>query len=371
MRIKGNEVYITGIGSFSPGDKILFDAIEDVLGKITAAPPKMVKWIEKMKPLMKRMLGMEYFYYAIDPVTGEPTEDNISMSVKSAQKALAMAGVEASEIELILYGGANMEYVICPPTTVLIQDKLNIPYCAEISIHSNCTSVCKALQVGADLIANGRYKNALIMSSQLSSPFLLATHFNQKVLKKEQAILRWFLCDGAGALVLTSQKNSGKMNLRVVDTYLESVGVGLGPDMYASFGGHRFNPLEAFEHGWLHLTQNIQKVSTLAPSLYRQGLKNMMKKIDIDKSKLKYFLVNIPTRHLLDLCIKSIKKEGNIPHLQFYSKLRERGYQGAPAILIALDEFFKEHTLKQGDQLTTLIIESSKWMHGGFLLEYL
>ncbi|MEW5801315.1 MAG: 3-oxoacyl-ACP synthase [bacterium] len=369
MNQRGLDVYITGMGSFSPGEKIPFDRIDDYLGEITEAPPKLLKWIKKVQPTIKEMLGMEYLYYAIDPVTRKPTEDNVSMCVKSAQKALAMAGMKARDIELLIYAGSAMEQVV-PPTSVLIQDKLNIPYCAEMAIHSNCTSIYKALQVGADLIANGRYQSALLLSSQLSSSFLTAEYFNQKILVRDQVILRWFLCDGAGAVVLTNKKNPKGVNLKVVDTYLESVGVGLGPDMYALYGGHRAQPLEAYANGWHHLTQNITSVAKTAPPLCKKGLDNLLAKTGLDIREVKYFLANIPTKHLMDLSIKALKKTYKLQNVNFYTKLSERGYQGAPAILIALDEFFKEYTLNQGDILLSMVTESSKWMQAGFILEY-
>ena len=49
---------------------------------------------------------------------------------------------------------------------MLIQEELKIPYCADLAIHSNCSSIYKAIQVAGDLIANGRYRNALIMTAQ-------------------------------------------------------------------------------------------------------------------------------------------------------------------------------------------------------------
>ena len=81
-------------------------------------------------------------------------------------------------------------------------------------------------------------------------------------------------------------------------------------------------------------------------------------------------MVNIPTRHLMDLCIKMLKEAYKVPDLNFYTKLGKRGYQGAPAILIALDEFCRENSLSQGDILMSMVTESSKWMQGGFILEY-
>lgn len=362
------DVYIAGIGSFSPGERIPFDKIEDILGRVTDAPPKVLKRIDKLRPIMKEMLGIEYLHYAIDPKTRETTEDNISMATKAAKKALESAGMEASKIDLIIYAGILFDY-LCPPSSVLVQEALKIPYCAEMVIHSNCTAIYKAIQVASDLIANGRYNNALLVTSQLSSTFLRAEYFNQKALTEEQAILRWFLCDGAGALVLSHHKPE-KPSLKVVDTYLESVGLGIEPSMKMLIGAARWDLKDIYEKGWHHLTQDFKTVAQLAPKLGIKGLNLMIKKTNLDFSKAKCFFANIPTKHMMDLAAEIFRKDLKNPNLKIYSKLSTRGYQGAPAIIIALDEFMREEKLNPGDQLVSFVTESSKWMHAGFILEY-
>lgn len=368
--IKGRDAFITGIGSYSPGEPVPYDRIEEVLGPITDAPPKVMRWIERMRPIMKDMLGMESYHYAVDPATRKPTEDNVSMGVTCAEKALAEAGIDANGIDLLVYAGVVMEN-LCPPTSVLIQEKLGIATCADLAIHSNCTSIYKAIQVASDLVANGRYDNALIVTSQLSSPFLRAEHYNQKIIEKNQIILRWFLCDGAGALVITANPDQGRRRLRVVDTYTESVGLGLGPDMYCLAGGQRINPLETYEHGWHHLTQDFENVGKLGLRLSREAVEHMVAKTGIDPHGVKYFFANIPTRHLNDLFVEDVKKVLGLEHLIFYTRLGDRGYPGPCAIVIALDEFFRETTPDVGDVMMSVVAESSKWMFGGFVLEYL
>ena len=366
----GRDVYIAGIGSHSPGEPIPFDRIEEVLGRLTGIPPKLERWIERMRPIMKEMLGVQFCHYAIDPRTRQPTEDNVAMSVTSARRALDMAGLEPTDIDLLVYAGIIPEYM-CPPTTVLIQEVLQIPACAEYSIHSNCTSIYKALQLAADQIRLGRYKHALIASSQLASPYLRAEHYNPKVLDKPQILLRWFLCDGAGALVLTSDPGVGQKRLRVVDTYNESMGLGLGPDMYCHVGGHRVNPLEMYEKGWHHVSQNFDKVARLGPELAKKASDRMMERLGMDWQRIRYMFVNVPTRHIHDEVVADTKSAKNMPGLEFYSKLADRGYPGPPSIIHALDGFLHETTPNKGDILASVVAESSKWMYGGFVLEYL
>lgn len=364
------EVYIAGIGSHSPGDPIPFDRIDEVLGPITGVSPKLGSWIERMRPIMKEMLGVQFCHYAIDPVTRKPTEDNIVMSVKSAEPALARAGLRAADIDLLVYAGIIPEYM-CPPTTVLVQEALQIPACAEYSIHSNCTSIYKAIQLAADQIRLGRYKNALVVSSQLASPYLRAEHYNPKVLDKPQILLRWFLCDGSGALVLTSDPSRGQQRFRVVETYIESMGLGLGPDMYCRVGGHRVNPLEMYENGWHHLGQNFDRVARLGAELAKKASDRMMERVGMDWDQIKYMFINVPTKHIHDQVVSDTKQAKNCPDLHVYSKLADRGYAGPPAILHALDDFLRESPPNKGELLASVVAESSKWMYGGFVLEYL
>ncbi len=366
--MEGRDVYISGIGSYSPGEPVPFEEMEKVLGRITDAPEKLLKRIDRLRPIMKEMLGIEYSHYALDPETRQPTEDNVSMSVKSARKALEMAGIDANEINLLIYAGILYD-VWCPPSSTLVQDELKILNCAEMTIHSNCTATYKAIQVASDLIAYGRYDNALVVTSQLSSVFLRAEYFNQKALTEEQAVLRWFLSDGAGALVLTPE-NSGEARLKVVDTYLESVGVGIEPSMRMLVGSSHWDYHQVFEHGWHHLTQDLRTVAKLAPELGMKGLHMMLEKTGLDVSTVKWALLNVPTKHLMDIAVKIGRRTLKNPDLPFYTKLGTRGYQGPPAIIIALDDYIQESQLRPGDRLMSFVTESSKWMHAGFILEY-
>lgn len=366
--VKLRDVFVGGIGSFSPGDPVPFGRIEDVLGRITDAPKRIMRRIERMRSLMKDMLGIEYSHYAIDPSTGEQTETNTTMAKKAAEKALARAGLEAQDVQLIVHAGILYDY-LCPPTSVLVQEALRIPYCAEMAIHSNCTAIYKAIQVASDLIAAGRYDNALVVTSQLSSPFLRADYFNQSVITEEQVILRWFLSDGAGAVVLQS-KRPGNPALQVMDTYLESVGMDIQPSMRMNVGAVRSNPVEIFETGSHHLTQDLKTVAKLAPDLGARGFVTMLRKWERDLSRVKCFFLNIPTKHLMDAGADAVRKIMGNKELPFYTKLATRGYPGAPAIILGLDGYLGETELQPGDQLLTFVTESSKWMHAGFLLEY-
>ena len=245
-------VRVAGSGSFLPGDPIPADRVDYYLGELTQAPEKIQKWLKRIRILMKELLEVEYYHFAIDPVTRRFTEDNVTMSVKAAMEAVADAGLTPRDIDLIVYGSAHQDQM--PTASVRIQEALGIEQCAEISVHANCTSAYKALLLGSDLIRNGRYKTALVVSSGISSSELIAEYYNQPLVKKEELFLRYFLSDGAAAILLQAA-NETENGLFVESNYIESIG-GLKP---SAMGNKRpayfMNPKEEFELGYHHLAQ--------------------------------------------------------------------------------------------------------------------
>ena len=361
------DVYVAGIGHFLPGDPIPVDSIDEILGEITKAPANVLRRIHRIRPVMRKLLGIDFVHYVLDPVTRKPTESNVSMAVKAATKALNSAGVSPSEIDLIIYAGAFFDYM-SPPSSTLVQERLGIDYCAEMAIHSNCTSIYKAIQVASDQISLGRYHTALVVTSQISSTCFKVETLNEEHVTVEQAILRWFLSDGAGAMVL-SDKNPGPRKLRVVDTYIESVGTNLENGMtgFAAPGG--WDLLEIYRTGKHHVTQDLNRVGKIGPKLTREAFERMLNATGLDTGRVKCLLLNLPMRHLCTFAEVTLKELVANPEARLYSNINMVGYAGPAASLISLDHYLDNNHLKPHDVLISFAVESSKWMHGAFILE--
>jgi 3-oxoacyl-[acyl-carrier-protein] synthase III len=364
-------VKLAGTGSFLPGKPIPMEEIDHYLGEMPEAPPKVRRWLERIRPLMKEMLDIEYYHFAIDPVTRQFTEDNITMSVKAAKQALSDAKMEAGDIDLILYGSAHQDQM--PTASVRIQEQLGIEQCGEISIHANCTSAYKALLLGYDMLKNGRYRNALVISSSMSSSELITEYYNQPLVTKEEMFLRYFLSDGAAALVLKAEeKRSG--GLYVDHVYMESIGGKKPSAMGNKRPAYWMNPKEEFEKGYHHLAQLFQeelRANFHEPggSVFLKGLKRMIAKYGIDLSMLRFFQVNFPSKHITELVMEECESLG-IPRDTLYSKMASMGYIGPPMALLCLDKIKREEKLTPGDILLSFVTEVSKFMQAGYVIRY-
>lgn len=369
--LKYNGVRITGTGSFLPGSPISIDDVDHYLGELTEAPKKIRDWLQRMKLMMKEMLEVENYFYAIHPVTREFTEDNITMSYKAADKALKMANIMAEEIEFIAYGSAHQNQM--PTASVRIQEALGIERCGEISIHANCTSAYKALLVAYDFIKSGRYKNALVISSGISSSELRAEYYNQPIVRKEELFLRYFLSDGAGAIVLQAD-NSGKGGLFIENVYIESAGGKKPSAMKNRRPAYFMNPREEFDKGYHHLSQMFQNelrnnFHEPGGTIFFNGLKRMLEIYPADLSRLKYFQVNFPSKHIAEMVIEECAALG-IRKETLYTKMSTMGYAGPPMVYICLDKLMREEPFVKGDLVLSFVTEVSKFMQAGFTLEY-
>lgn len=370
---KSSEIYVklTGTGSYLPGNPITIDEVDNYLGELTEAPKKIQKWLHRMKNLMKEMLEVDYYHFAINPETREFTDDNITMSVKAARQAIEKAGIKAEDIDLIVYGSAHQDQM--PTASVRIQESLGIEQCGEMSIHANCTSAYKALLIAGDFIKSGRYRNALVLSSSMSSSELRAEYYNQPIVKKEELFLRYFLSDGAGALVLQAADEK-KDGLFVEHTYMESVGGKKPSAMLNKRPAYWMNPKKEFELGYHHLAQMFNEQLRTHfhdedGSVFLKGLKRMLNKYPINLSELKYFQVNFPSKHISELIMDECDELG-IPRDTLYTKMATMGYVGPPMAFISIDKIVREENLIHNDLILSFVTEVSKFMQAGYALKF-
>jgi 3-oxoacyl-[acyl-carrier-protein] synthase III len=363
-------VYVAGTGAYLPGPPVAFDDIERVLGPLDQAPERIQRWIARTTPVMKELLAVRTFHYALDPVTREFTDDNVSMSVKAARQALGHAGLQPGDVDLLCYGSSHQDQM--PTTSVRIQAELGIECCEELGIHANCTSAYKALYLAHQLVRSGQNRCALVLSSNVASSELRAEYYNQARLDRESLFLRWFLCDGAGAVVLTADLARSR-GLEVEATYIESVGGKRQSLMFNHRPAYWESPAREYELALHHLRQRF--ANSLGEGLFQEdgasiflrGFQRMLRRTPVPLDSIRLFQVNLPTRHIVESVMDEFERLG-LARERFYTKLHELGYSGPPMALICLDRILREERLEPGQRVASFVTEVSKFMQAGYLL---
>lgn len=115
----------------------------------------------------------------------------LELSTVAASRALACAGLDAGDVDMIIYGGVSNEE-LCPNTSSGVQLALGAHKAAAMDLNTACTSFCYGLAVATGMIRTGMIRNAVVIGVELISRYMDWSNRNVAVL----------FGDGAAAVVL-------------------------------------------------------------------------------------------------------------------------------------------------------------------------
>ncbi len=120
------------------------------------------------------------------------------LAAEAARNALASAGVQGSEIDLIIVATSTPDRVF-PSTAAIVQNKLGIAGCPVFDVQAVCSGFIYALTVADAMIRTGTASKALVIGAEVFSRLL---DFNDRT----TCVL---FGDGAGAVVLEASDTPG------------------------------------------------------------------------------------------------------------------------------------------------------------------
>ncbi len=113
------------------------------------------------------------------------------MAEVAARRALAGAGLEARDLDLIVFGTCSMDEQV-PNMASGLQAKLGAPGAGAMDINTACTSFLYGLTTASAMIKAGTVRNALVIGGELISPMMDWMNRNVSIL----------FGDGCAAVVL-------------------------------------------------------------------------------------------------------------------------------------------------------------------------
>jgi 3-oxoacyl-[acyl-carrier-protein] synthase III len=174
---------------------------------------------------------------------GETTR---TLATEAAKRALANAGVDASEIDLIVLATSTPDNTF-PATATLVQHDLGITQGAAFDIQAVCSGFVYALATADNFIRAGQSKAALVIGAETFSRILDWTDRATCVL----------FGDGAGAFVLTATDDASRgiihTKLRADGRYNDKLYVDGGPSTTKTVGHLRMEGREVFKHAVTNL----------------------------------------------------------------------------------------------------------------------
>jgi 3-oxoacyl-[acyl-carrier-protein] synthase-3 len=137
--------------------------------------------------------------YLADP--GLTTTD---LATEAATRALAMAGVPADSVDLIVLATSTPDQIF-PSTACLVQARLGIKGAAAFDVQAVCSGFVYAMTVADAMIRTGSHRRALVIGAELFS----------RIMDWNDRTTCVLFGDGAGAVVLEASQEPGVLSARM------------------------------------------------------------------------------------------------------------------------------------------------------------
>jgi len=155
----------------------------------------MEKIVDTTDAWIRARTGIEERHVATDD---EKTSD---LCVQAAKIAMADAGVDPQDIDLIVIGTTSPD-LLFPNVATIVQYKMGIPACAAFSLETACSGFIYAISTADKFIRAGDTKCALVIGAEIISRLIDWKDRNTCVL----------FGDGAGAVILQPSEEQGIMS---------------------------------------------------------------------------------------------------------------------------------------------------------------
>ena len=300
---------IRSIGSYVPSRIVTNEELESRYGFEPG-------WIERRTGIKQRRFAAE----------SESTSD---LAVEAARRAMAAANVSASDIDLLIVGTFTPDFT-CPSTACLVQNKLKLDAPA-MDLQAACSGFMYALATGAQFIATGNSRRALIIGADV----------NSRIVQPDDQRIAPLFGDGAGAVIL----EPGDADQGLVCYQLGADGAG-GCLLDRPAGGTTL-PLtpELVAAGEHFLKMDGRNVFKWAIEAVTQSIEVVLDSAGVTTEDVSLFVLHQANIRIIDHAMKVLK----IPRSKVYNNLDRVGNTSAASIPLALDEACREGRIHRGD----------------------
>ncbi|MBD2182831.1 beta-ketoacyl-ACP synthase 3 [Aerosakkonema funiforme] len=255
-----------------------------------------------------------------------------SLATAAAAEAIAMAGIAAEELDLIILATSTADDLFGSASQ--IQAQLGARQAVAFDLTAACSGFVFGLVTAAQFIRTGVYRNVLLIGADILSRWVDWSDRRTCIL----------FGDGAGAVVMQASECD-----RLLGFELRSDG-----SMNNCLNlGYRGQPKSLVEEvsigqgGYQPITMNGQEVYRFAVKRVPEVIEKALYRADISVDKVDWLVLHQANQRILD----AVADRLHIPPEKVISNLANYGNTSAASIPIALDEAVRQGQIKPGDTI--------------------
>ncbi len=251
-------------------------------------------------------------------------------AVRAARQTLEKAGIDASEIDLIICATTSPDQIL-PSTGCLIQAEIGANNAAAYDLFAACSGFLYGLTTAESMIRTGQIRNALVIGAEVLTKYVDYTDRSTCVI----------FGDGAGAALLSSVAE----DRGILASKIRSDGR-FAEQLYAPGGGTRLG----LTHETINNRDNFFKMK--GNELFKVAVRSMvevstemLEKSGYSVDDLKLVVPHQANQRITD----AVAAKLGIPEEKVYSNIAYHGNTSSASIPIALDECLRSGKISEGD----------------------
>ncbi len=260
-----------------------------------------------------------------------PEEPTSFMAAEAAKVALRVAGISASDLDLIVVASSSPDYLL-PPVSSQIQHMLGAK-CGAFTIVAGCTGFVYGLAVAQQFIQSGAYRTILIIGAEEISHAVDWTDRSTCVL----------FGDGAGAVVMrASEAPTG-----ILAFELGSDGSGAQALMIPGGGAVKPMSHEVVDKRENYIRMDGREVFKFATRVLGRSLQKVLAEAGMTADDIDLFIPHQANYRIVEAAARLM----GVPKDRFFMNIHKYGNTSTASIPLALVEAIEEGRCKPGDTL--------------------
>ena len=254
------------------------------------------------------------------------------LAVEAARDAIARAGLEHEEIDLVLCATVTPDYFNMPSTACIISDKLGIRNVQAFDISAACSGFVYGLSIAKAFIESGMKRNVLLIGAEKFSSIVDYTDRSTCIL----------FGDGAGAAVISATEDRDEA---IIDIHASADGSYADFLMTPSPGSVHPASCEAIEQGLQYVKMKGNETFKLAVKTLTKDVKEILEKNDIPAEKIDHFVPHQANYRIIKAVGDALKMRED----QIILTVGKYGNTSAASIPMAINDIYEEGRLRYGD----------------------